>query len=320
MAGLEDIRYNPNYALCTTHFLALNDENFNREGPTPPTLVPNASFLSFLRFFNDLFGCDQHIDASKKNMIQLAVSAKSFRDWNTEINVMKDNIRKIYIFCDSYSNYMNMRSWRGSYRNRIRHVCWSNELDELLLKKGLDYVHEAVKEFRDDPGIRNQFRADACQLLTALSTLFQDEADALSTEATDQWLDTSSILLLEEMGLVGIRSGFSSVITKKDFVNRFDSLEYIDSRAKTIGIFSSLLLLPVTMRRGGSDITEENADLWRQSSLCAISSLTDDSSPASSMFARHDDTEWFGSRQTMRRPQGCLSTDKNVCFSHFSRT
>lgn len=186
MPGLDDILYDPNYALCTTHFLALNDENFNRVGPTPPTLVPNASILRFLRFFNDLFGCYQQIDATKRNMIQLVVSAKSFQDWIDNIENMHDHIRKIYIFCHSFCNYVTMRSWRGQYRDRIRGVCWAKELDGLLLRKGLDYVHEAVKESRHDRGVCNNFRADARRLLMALSNLYEDEADASSSEATDQ--------------------------------------------------------------------------------------------------------------------------------------
>ena len=183
--SFDDLRFDGNYATCTNRCILLNDEQFNRTGPLPPIPLPHASIFPFIQFWNRLRECHQHIRRENTKLIRLAISAKSFEDWNDNIPEVEDHIIKVFIFCHSFPSYLTMKNWKRQYRHRIGEVCMPDKLDRCLIKLGIDCTFDAIEEFQHDPAVYESFAADGRRLAAALSNIFQSRVDRLSTEATN---------------------------------------------------------------------------------------------------------------------------------------
>ncbi|CAF3533889.1 unnamed protein product [Rotaria socialis] len=98
-------------------------------------------------------------------------------DWDKLNNEIHFNINEVYIFCDSFNDYILMQKWNGRYQHTIRGVYSPDQVDYRLLRLDVDYIWPILPEFQEDRGLSRIFRADAKRLLTALEEYFQDQTN-----------------------------------------------------------------------------------------------------------------------------------------------
>jgi hypothetical protein len=95
------------------------------------------------------------------------------------INVTDDNICNVYIYCNLFENFIEMKRWDGCYRNKIRDVYLLDDLEYHLLKLGVDYIRQIRLEFKNERGLCRKFSNHARELLRALDNYFQKEIDSM---------------------------------------------------------------------------------------------------------------------------------------------
>jgi hypothetical protein len=177
MITIDNITYDNDYSHATTRFLLLNDQTLNQTGPSPVIEIPNATLMTFIHVFRDLFQCQAYVRNDNQKLITLVIANKNIIDWDTNIGVTDHNINEIYIFCDTCLSYITMRNWNRCYRNRIRDVYLPDELDFKLLQLGANHVYKIIKDFRETRGLRDKFRADGQRLSQAMANYFQNKID-----------------------------------------------------------------------------------------------------------------------------------------------
>lgn len=184
MRTFHDIKFDQNYLYSTFQFLLINDNknNTNRTGPVPVVALPNALIMTFINVFQDLNICRQYISEQNQKVIKLFISNSNLIDWDNVTDKVENNIQDVYVFCDTFFNYLQMKQWKGLYQNKIRDVYLTDQVDYQLLRLGVDYLHSAIPECREDRGLARLFRADAKRLLDALKDYFQDQIDSEDDE------------------------------------------------------------------------------------------------------------------------------------------
>jgi hypothetical protein len=179
MGTIDDIQFDTNYSHPTFRFLLLNNSHSNEAGPSPVTVLTYTSLLTFIDVDNDLVRCQNYINDNKQKIITLVISDKKMIEWQNNINVIDDNIRKVYIFCNLYSDFLKMKGWNGCYRTQIQDVYLPDTLEYNLLRLGVDYIYQIKPEFKQEPGLYRNICRHARELLSALDNYYQDEIDNL---------------------------------------------------------------------------------------------------------------------------------------------
>jgi len=178
MTTIDDIKFDTDYSYASTFFLLLHDQHL-------PVKLAHANILTFIRRFHDLFDCQQYVDKNRQKMITLFTTNTKFLDWNTNINVIDDNLYKLFIYCDTPRGHINMKQWNGRYHAKIQEVFMKEDLDYRLLYVGVDYLKTVCDELHEDRGLREKFRADANRICRALGDYFGSQATQLSEENTE---------------------------------------------------------------------------------------------------------------------------------------
>lgn len=186
MTTFEDIQFDTCYSHPTFRFLLLKNELSNQIGPSPVIVAPNASLMTFIQVFNELIQCQQFINNAKQKLITLFISNEKIIDWNNQINIIDNNIDKIYIYCDTYFDYLKMKRWKGCYQYKIQGVYRQDQVDLNLIKLGIDYIYSIMGEYQDDRGLRRKFCTDARKLTQALMDYFQKQMDDLDESPSEE--------------------------------------------------------------------------------------------------------------------------------------
>jgi hypothetical protein len=182
MGSIDDIQFDTNYSPAIFQFLLLNDQRLNQIGLSSVITLPHALLMTFINVFHDLIQCQQYISSDYRKIITLIISHKKMIKWDNEINVIDNNIDKIYIFCDTFSDYLAMKKWDGCYREKIQDVYLPDTLDYHLIMLGIDYIHKVMPEFRDDRRVYRKFGANVQNLIGALNNYFQDQIESLDDD------------------------------------------------------------------------------------------------------------------------------------------
>jgi hypothetical protein len=183
MGTIDDITFDRNYSHATFRFLLLNEQNL---GPTPAIILRHVPLMTFIDVFRNLIQCQQNINNDNRKMITLVVSDRNISKWHDQINVIDRNIDKVYIFCETYSDYLAMKKWNGCYREKIQDVYLPDTFEYELLRLGVDYIHKIMPEFRQERGLYRRFGTDARRLLAALDDYFEDQINSLDDGATGE--------------------------------------------------------------------------------------------------------------------------------------
>jgi len=189
MASFEDIEYDSNYSLASRQFFLLYDTTIPSQcaGPSSVIVLNNASILKFICPYNNLLCCRNYIHDHNQKMFTIALSDDKMNEWNDDNNqITETNIRKVFIFCETFSQYLAMKRWRGCYRRKIRGIYLSDTFEQKLLQLGVDYIREILPEFRRERGTYRRLCTDAQNLLQALNNYFQDQIDSLSDDGTEE--------------------------------------------------------------------------------------------------------------------------------------
>jgi hypothetical protein len=179
MTTIEDIQLDTDYSQASSRLLLLNHSYSNQPGPSPVIVLSYASLLTFIGVCDNLVRCQKYIHDHKQKIITLCISDRKIIEWDNKINVTDDNIRKVYIFCNLFQDFLEMKGWNGCYRAQIQDVYLPNELEYNLLRLGVDYIRQIMPEFRNERGLYRKFSNHARELLKAIDNYFRDEIDDL---------------------------------------------------------------------------------------------------------------------------------------------
>ncbi len=181
MTTIDDIKFDTDYSYASSFFLLLHDQHPH----STPVKLPHANILTFIRRFHDLFDCQQYVDKNRQKMITLFTTNNKFLDWDTHIHAIDDNLCKLFIYCDTYRGYINMKLWNGRYQGKIREIFMNEDLDFQLLYVGINYLKTVCNELHEDNSLREKFRADANRICRAMGDYFGSQATQLSQETKE---------------------------------------------------------------------------------------------------------------------------------------
>ncbi|CAF3354530.1 unnamed protein product [Rotaria socialis] len=164
MSTITDIVFNNTiYSPCDDWGLLLHQIN----GPSSLIEVQNAELIKFMRNFNDLTGCQNHIQENNDKHITLFVDDVNMQAWllNGSVDV---NVDDINIFCRNIYDKEYFKRWKRRQERRIRNIITYDELNRELLLFGMKLIKELCVYFQDDHGILNLLEADYERIRLAL--------------------------------------------------------------------------------------------------------------------------------------------------------
>jgi hypothetical protein len=182
MNTIDDILTDKDYSLASIIFSLLHDHPI---GVSIPIELPHARLLTFIQRFHDVSTYQQYINNNRQKMMTLFLNNNKLLDWDRNRNDIDHNLCDIFVFCDTFRNYLDMNKWKGCYRERIRKVFMHDKLDYQLLYVGLDYLITICEEFHEDDGLREKFCADGRRIAAALGDRFGQRATKLSREVME---------------------------------------------------------------------------------------------------------------------------------------
>jgi hypothetical protein len=183
MQSIDDIKFDIDYSYPSTFFLLL----YNHQLHSIPIELSHADLLTFIRRFQNLFDCQQYVDNNLQKMITLFINNNQFLDWDRNRNSIQPNLCKIFIYCNTFLGYCNMKSWNGPYHEKIRDIFMEEDLNYHLLYAGIDHVRTICAESDEDNGLHEKFQRDGKRICLALGDYFGSRATRLSIETTDNW-------------------------------------------------------------------------------------------------------------------------------------
>ena len=178
MQGINNINFDENYLYASKYLLLLHNNS-----QTPPVELRHANLLTYVRRFQNIFNCQEYVDNNRQKEIILFTTDNQFLDWNTNINTIDYNLRKLFIYCNTLVRHFNMIRWNGRYKEKIQEVFIDQDLNYYLLYIGLDYVKNVCDELHEDNGLRNKLCDDGKRIGRALIDYFGSRLTQLSQEA-----------------------------------------------------------------------------------------------------------------------------------------
>ncbi|CAF1086123.1 unnamed protein product [Rotaria magnacalcarata] len=138
-----------------------------KSGPSSLITVPSAELITFMKNFNDLTGCQNHIQTNSDKNITLFVDDGNMQTWllNDSVEV---NVDDINIFCRNIYDKEYFKRWKRRQERRIRNIITYDELNRELLLFGMKLIKELCVYFKDDHGILNLLEEDYERIRLAL--------------------------------------------------------------------------------------------------------------------------------------------------------
>lgn len=175
MQTIENIIFNPIlYTSADVWTLLL----YQKIGVTIPICLCNAQLMSFIRVFNDILQCHNHIDINPRKMITLFAYYENIQQWLSMNLSIPNNINTIKIFCP-LNDQVYFTNWAKRYMqrysSRIFDVFTFEELNHVLLLYGVELLKKRRPYLPSDSNLQDTLDSDYKKLCQALANYFLRE-------------------------------------------------------------------------------------------------------------------------------------------------
>ncbi|CAF1338019.1 unnamed protein product [Adineta ricciae] len=150
--------------------------------------LPTADALTFLRPFNDIIHCQNHIKSHERNPFALFGHEDNIRTWFYNNNIIPDNLEDIIVFGVDKKDLRSFKQWLRRYSRNIQTVLPTDQLERELIMFGMRHIENVLDDFQD-PNTKNLLKQDLQKLHAALDDCLMrinqilDNEIAMSVEA-----------------------------------------------------------------------------------------------------------------------------------------
>ncbi|CAF3215752.1 unnamed protein product [Rotaria socialis] len=177
MQSIHTIRFNNNVYHNGSHFTLLLYEH---NGVAVAIPLPNSDLMSFVRVFNNIIECRNHIETNLQKLVTLFGYDDNIRHWLSSVDNIPPNLAEIKIFCPA-EDRLFATSWTRRYRKRFENITFDiinfEELNYRLLLFGIDHLKQLHSDFQPDSPELQQLVLDYKRVCHALANYFWWEAN-----------------------------------------------------------------------------------------------------------------------------------------------